>query len=328
MGKISWLNGLTGKHVASSHGSVIQVLLMANGHLPVSGLGSWRAPENWWYHVGSGYRRRRSRGSWIVEMLVQKETLASLITEDPFCAQEGVKTLESTVHHERLVQIEQDLRLHLKRQNLPCTLTSDLLIRNVSLKEGLAPDIAIWPGRHLLDPDVDYGSLTLSAELCPSLVLEVASESTATADRETKHEIYRLAEISEYWLYDPLGYAGGPPFVGWRLRSAEYEPIEGQIGTVAGQAVTLYPSVALNTAWGLECDADLRLLDPIRADWYRMTPEALEQAEARIQQERSRAEQAEARIQQERVRSQQQADLLQQEIQRLHALLGQRSDRA
>ncbi len=279
---------------------------------------------------------------WIMETLVRTETLASLITEDPFCAQEGVKTLESTVHHERLVQIEQDLRLHLRRWDLPCTLTSDLLIRNVPLKEGLAPDIAIWPGRHLLEPDVDCGSLTLSAELCPSLVLEVTSESTAVADRETKHEIYCLAEIPEYWLYDPMGYAGGPPFRGWRLCGTEYAPIEGRRGAVAGRAVTLYPSVTLDTAWGLDRDAKLRLLDPVRADWYRMTPEALEeaeariqreksraeQAEARIQREKSRAEQAEARIQRERVHAQQQADLLQQEIQRLHALLDQRSDQA
>ena len=250
----------------------------------------------------------------------QRETLASLITEDPFCAQEGVKTLESKRHHEWLTQIEQDLRLHLWRQDLACELTSDLLIRNVPLQEGLAPDIAIWPGRQVLDPEVDYQSLVLSAELCPALVLEVVSKSTVEADRETKYEIYQLAGIAEYWLYDPLGYAGGPPLQGWRLTGTAYAPIEGRCGTVAGQEVRLYPSAILETAWGLEHDIELRLRDPVRADWYRMTPEALDQAKAR-------ADQAEARAEQEQARARQREDLLQQEIQRLRARLGEHADR-
>ncbi len=268
-----------------------------------------------------------------MEMLVQRETLASLITEDPFCAQEGVKTLESKLHHERLTQIEQDLRLHLRRQALPCELTSDLLIRNVPLREGLAPDIALWPGRQALDPEVDYQSLVLSAELCPALVLEVTSKSTVEADQETKYEIYRLAGIAEYWLYDPLGYTGGPPLRGWQLRDTGYVPIAGRWGLVAGQEVLLYPSAILETTWGLEHDIELRLRDPVRADWYRMTPGALDRAEARAnraeteaqqartraQQAEARAQQAEARAQQTEIEAQQREARLQQEIQRLRA---------
>ncbi len=254
-----------------------------------------------------------------------EKTLASLITEDPFCACEGVKTLESKLHHERLAQIEIALGRHLRKQDLPCVLTSDLLIRNVPLREGVAPDIAIWPGRHVLRPDVDYGSVLLSAELRPSLVLEVTSESTVEADRDTKYEIYRLAQIAEYWLYDPMGYAGGPPLRGWRLAGTTYAPIAGRPGTVADRKVMLYPSRVLETAWGLEHEIELRLLDPTRDEWYRMTLEELEQDEIRAEQAETRADQAEARIQQEKVRSQQQQDLLRQEIQRLNALLDKRA---
>lgn len=262
-----------------------------------------------------------------MEILAREEILASLMTEDPFCACEDVKTLESKLHHEQLAQIEQDLRLHLHRRDLPCVLTSDLLIRNVPLREGLAPDIAIWPDQQALAPEVDYKSLVLSEELCPALVLEVTSESTAAADRDTKYEIYQLAGIAEYWLYDPLGYAGGPPFQGWQLTSEAYVPIVGQVGSVAGAETLLYPSTVLGTSWGLEHDTELRLRDPVRADWYRMTPKALDQAEAQVRRERVRAEQAEARLQQERTRRRQQEDLLQQEIQRLHAQLRERTDR-
>jgi len=276
-----------------------------------------------------------------MEMLAREEILASLMTEDPFCAREDVKTLESKLHHEQLAQIEQDLRLHLHRRDLPCVLTSDLLIRNVPLRESLAPDIAIWPDQQALASEVDYKSLVLSEELCPALVLEVTSESTAAADRDVKYEIYQLAGIAEYWLYDPLGYAGGPPFQGWRLTSGVYVPIVGQVGSVAGTETLLYASTVLGTSWGLEHDTELRLRDPVQADWYRLTPEALDQAEAQVRQERVRAEQAEAQvrrervraeqaeaqIQQERTRRQQQEDLLQQEIQRLHAQLRERTDR-
>ncbi len=239
---------------------------------------------------------------------VQQETRTPWFTEDPFCACEGVKTLESTVHHARLMRIEGDLRLHLEMRDLPYTLTSDLLIRNVPLRAGLAPDIALWPGRQVLDPQVDYGSLALSAELRPALVLEVMSESTVEADRDTKYEIYELAGIAEYWLYDPMGYAGGPPLRGWRLAGPAYVPIAGCLDTVAGEAVQLYPSTVLGTAWGLEHADELRLRDPVRADWYRMTPAALLQAQAR-------ADQAEAEAR------------LRQEIQRLRAQLDERTDR-
>ncbi len=260
-------------------------------------------------------------------MLAQEELLASLMTEDPFCAIEGVKTLESKLHHERLAQIENDLLLHLQRQDLPCMLTSDLLIRNVPLKEGVSPDIAIWPGRHVLAPGVEYSSVELSEDMCPSLILEIASESTVEADRDIKYEIYRLAGVSEYWLYDPMGYTGGSPFMGWRLADTVYEPLEGWHGTVADQATMLYPSGVLKTVWGLEHETELRLLDPILDDWYRMTPKALEQ-------ERTRADQAEAQARQERIRAdqaeiqaQREKEFLQRELLRLKGLLDEHADR-
>ncbi len=243
--------------------------------------------------------------------LDRTETLAPWFTEDPFCAIEGVKTLESNVHHARLLQCEEDLRLHLTAQDLPYTLTSDMLIRNVPLKEGVSPDIAIWPGKDLLEADVEYGSLELAETLRPALILEIASESTYAADRDTKYDIYCLAGIAEYWLYDPMGHTGGPPFLGWQLAGTDYEPIAGQPGTVAGREVILYCSLVLGTAWGLEAGNALRLLDPHKDDWYRMTPEALLRAEelaaqerAQAQQARAQAQQAEERAAQERARAQ------------------------
>ena len=233
-----------------------------------------------------------------LDILERTAAVAPWYTEDPFCAIEGVKTLESNVHHARLLQCEEDLRLHLTAQELPYTLTSDLLIRNVPLKEGVSPDIAIWPGKDLLEADVEYGSLELTETLRPALILEIASGSTYEADRDTKYDIYCLAGIAEYWLYDPMGHTGGPPFLGWQLAGTDYAPIAGQPGTVAGQDVILYDSLVLGTAWGLAEGTALRLLDPNKNDWYHMTPEALLQTEERAAQAQAQTQQAQAQAQQ------------------------------
>ena len=240
-----------------------------------------------------------------LDTLERTAAVAPWYTEDPFCAIEGVKTLESNVHHARLLQCEEDLRLHLTAQELPYTLTSDLLIRNVPLKEGVSPDIAIWPGKDLLEADVEYGSLELTETLRPALILEIASGSTYEADRDTKYDIYCLAGIAEYWLYDPMGHTGGPPFLGWQLAGTDYAPIAGQPGTVAGQDVILYDSLVLGTAWGLAEGTALRLLDPTKSDWYHMTPEALLQAEERAAQAQAQTQQAEEWAQQARAQTQQ-----------------------
>ncbi len=257
-----------------------------------------------------------------MERLAQRDSLAALMTEDPFCAQEGVQTLQSRLHYERLTQIAGDLRLHLHRQALPYALTSDLLIRNVPLREGVSPDIALWP-RAVVRPRVNYRSMVLTAEQCPVLVLEVVSESTVEADWTIKPEIYRLAGIGEYWLYDPEGYAGGPPLQGWYLAGQVYVPIAGQSGRVGDTPVVLYPSARLDTAWGLEQDTELRLRNPVTADWYRMTPETLDAGEARADRERTRADQERTRADQAEAR----ADQAEAENARLRALLQAQANR-
>ena len=263
-----------------------------------------------------------------MEILAPTDSLASLMTWDPFCAQEGVKTLQSAEHAHYLARIVGDLQLHLEEQELPYTLTHDLLIRNIPLREGVAPDVALWPGYRDLVGE-KCSSLELSADLCPALILEVVSENTYTADADTKHEIYRLARIGEYWLYDPEEYAEGGPLRGWQLVDTAYESIPGREHAVGGELVTRYSSAVLQTDWGLMAEGALRLWGPQRQDWYRMTPAALRQSEARAEQERTRAEQAEAQVQQERTRAEQaEARALRNaaEIARLRALLDAQAD--
>ena len=272
-----------------------------------------------------------------MEILAPPDSLASLMTVDPFCAQEGVQTLQSSTHFNRLLRVVSDLRLHLEGSRLPYTLSSDLLIRNIPLKEGVAPDVALWPESLDLEGEEEYGSVELSADLCPALILEVVSENTHEADAVTKHEIYRLAGIEEYWLYDPRAYAGREPLRGWRLEDMEYVPILGGEPEASGEEVTRYSSAVLQTDWGLTGAGGLRLWDPQQQDWYRTTPAALRQTKAllrqtrmRLQQTETHLQQTETRLQQERTRAEQaEARSLRDaaEIARLRAMLHEQADK-
>ena len=56
----------------------------------------------------------------------------------------------------------------------------------------------------------------------PAFVLEVASESTAARDLNTKREIYARMSAQEYWRLDRRGEYYGDPLVGERLVNGEY----------------------------------------------------------------------------------------------------------
>ncbi len=233
---------------------------------------------------------------------VERQTLR--MTWDPFCSEEGVQTLQSSEHFYRLARIVHDLRLHLEESGLPYSLASDLLIRNIPLKPGVAPDVALWPG-HLRLEQEKYGSLELSADLCPVLILEVVSAHTGTEDAHTKHEIYRRIGVAEYWLYDPDAHVSDMPLRGWQLDDEAYVPIPGYCQEVSGQPAVLYASAVLQTDWGLTEDGVLRLQDPQQADWYRTTPAALRRIRRQAAQDRDRAAQAEAQAAQDRDRADQ-----------------------
>ncbi len=156
---------------------------------------------------------------------------------------------------------------------LPYTLTSDLLIRDVPLRDGVSPDVALWPGQP--DPVGEKcRSLALAPGVCPAPILEVVSENTGAADADVQHEICRRAGVAEYWLYDPGGYAGGPPVCGWQLQETAYVPVPNRVGVVAADMATLYASGVQQTEWGLTAAGSLRLRRPGHDAWYRMTPEA------------------------------------------------------
>ncbi len=241
----------------------------------------------------------------------------ALMTWDPFCAQEGVQTLQSSTHFHYLLRVVSNLQLHLEESGLPYVLASDLLIRNIPLKDGVSPDVALWPS-HLDLERKKYGSLELAPDLRPALILEIVSEHTSEADAVTKHEIYRLAGITEYWLYDPEAYAGTEALCGWWLADRVYAPIPGRARAEAGEEGRRYASAVLETDWGVTATGALRLWDPQQGDWYRTTAADWQ----RIRAQATRTQQAETRAAQAETRAAQ----AEAENARLRAMLHKRED--
>ena len=61
----------------------------------------------------------------------------------------------------------------------------------------------------------------------PEWVLEVASRSTYRKDLYEKSGIYAGIEVSELWMFDPMGgELYGQPLLGYRLVDGEYEPVD------------------------------------------------------------------------------------------------------
>ena len=98
----------------------------------------------------------------------------------------------------------------------------------------------------------------------PDFVLEIGSESTASADMGRKRDLYAELGITEYWLYDATGGEFyGAPLIGERLVDGEYRPIElrhESDGRVWGHSEALN----LDLWWD---DGELRFWDPVARRW-------------------------------------------------------------
>ena len=77
----------------------------------------------------------------------------------------------------------------------------------------------------------------------PDFILEVASQHTASTDREEKKDYYERLRVGEYWLFDSEGAFYGFTLRGYRLVDDRYEEVE--LNEIAPGALQGY-SAALN----------------------------------------------------------------------------------
>ena len=98
----------------------------------------------------------------------------------------------------------------------------------------------------------------------PDFVLEMGSESTASADLVDKRELYAGLGVSEYWRYDATGGEYyGEPLVGERLVDGEYRRLE--LHRESGGDVWCHSDVLDLDLW---CEGgELRFRDPVSGIW-------------------------------------------------------------
>ena len=135
----------------------------------------------------------------------------------------------------------------------------------------------------------------------PDFVLEIASRSNYRIDLGDKHDLYAGLGVTEYWQCDPAGGHLNPPLLGFRLVGRRYVPIsvtELQDGTLTGRSGVL--GLDLHLTPRAPVREALRFFDPARGEPLRSLREAegaLEEAEARLQEERMARQALEAELQ-------------------------------
>ena len=164
-----------------------------------------------------------------------------------------------------------------------------------------APDIIVY----LQAPDMQgRQSFRLEEDGPPDLVLEILSERTWKRDIGAKRTLYAAMGIGEYWLYAPGGrrLRGAARVQGFRLVGTRYAEITPEPAPVrlngARQPIPLWRRAALQTAWGLDAQAELRLLDPRTKTWYPTLEEHDRQFAARGRQIEVQNRQLDAKDQQ------------------------------
>ena len=130
----------------------------------------------------------------------------------------------------------------------------------------------------------------------PDFVLEVASETTGTADVGNKRRDYAAFGIPEYWRFDPTGgERHGAPMAGDRLVDGEYQPI--RIVKVDDERHRGHSDVLnLDLCWEF---GKLRWYDPVSQRYianYNDQVEARAAAEAALDLERQARLAAETRV--------------------------------
>ena len=214
---------------------------------------------------------------------------------------------QSTEHLLAARQLEHCLLLHLSRAGpVEYQLSSDMGVHSRAGRGNPSqmptPDILVYmpapPDRQRRQ------SVRREEDGSPDLALEILSESWIQEYMDDKQAAYAAMNISEYWLYGLCDPQDLPPrpiarVQGFRLTGTGYTEIApSRSRTRLKDTARLWYSAVLQTAWGLDAQEELRLLDPRTDAWYPMPEEHYSQCEARGRQLAEKDQQLKAQGQQ------------------------------
>jgi Uma2 family endonuclease len=197
---------------------------------------------------------------------------------------DGKPMAETDVHRRSMVDLIDSLEDYYADD--PLTYVSgDLLMfyERGNKRRHLAPDVFVVRGIPKHDR-LNY--LVWEEGKGPDLVIEVTSKSTRKEDLTTKRDLYRdTLQVSEYFLFDPLGEYLRPQLQGFRLVDGEYVAIR----TVEGRLPSMFT--------GLHFEAhghELRLYNPTLGRWLPTSKEKSREDAAvrRAAEAKSREEEA------------------------------------
>ncbi len=166
----------------------------------------------------------------------------------------------------------------------------------------VAPDVLVSFG---LDKKRRNTYLVWVEGKLPDFVMEFSSKTTYAEDLGKKMDLYASLGIQDYFLYDAEGLFLASQLMGWTLVDGVYVPVsEHADGGLHSDVLSLDFHVD---------DEGLGFYDPVAGAWLQTPTEA---AEARAEQEASRAENAETLAKQEASRAENAETLAEQEAAR------------
>ena len=239
--------------------------------------------------------------------------------------EDGQPMAVSDLHRRILIRTLLVLEEHFK-QDPDVYISGDILMYYVEGDPGksISPDVLVTFGVHKKNRPIYK---VWEEGKAPDFVMEFSSKNTYRTDLGKKSEIYALLGIQNYFLYDAEDRYLSPPLMGFELIDGSYVPItpgsdEGLHAASLGldfHAATLGLDFHEDGGIGLdfhEGGVGLGIFDPVAEEWLQTPAESaamrieaverktavrieaverkVEMAEARVEQEITRAENAEA----------------------------------
>jgi Uma2 family endonuclease len=173
----------------------------------------------------------------------------------------------------------------------------------------------------------------------PTVIFEMTSVQTRTADQEEKPGVYARLGVKEYFLFDPEGISLEPRLQGYRLQRGRYRPL---VPAADGSLVSKELGLIVKAEGAL-----LRLVDRQtgsqlltfeeqeeqlegqrqRAKQAEQAKQQAEQAKQQAEQAKQQAEQAKQQAEQAKQQAEQRATVLEEEVARLRAEIAKRANR-
>jgi len=224
-------------------------------------------------------------------IIAAREVELPISTEEPFYPEsDGKPMAETDIHRDLMIDII--LALQDFYRNASDVYVSGNLLMYYTERiptDSVAPDVFVVKGvpkkRRRIYKIWEEGK-------SPDMVVELTSKSTRRDDILRKKELYESLQVSEYFIFDPLGEYLQPALQGYRLFEGRYEPIVSSEGRLRSLVLNMELVHQEETLFLIDLQTGKRLLTPleeaevrrkVQTKWQK-AEEARQQAEEAQQQ--------------------------------------------